>query len=85
MRRIENIEEAAIACAKGEEVCFVVTSKNPTSLFTFCYYQLKHKTTNDFRCIIYQRPKDLLYYFLSVISRLFSWRYTLIYEEVCDR
>ena len=80
MRKLEDIEEVAIACAKGEEVCFVLTSENAASLFTFCYYQLKHRTTNEFRCIVYRRPKDLLYYFLRAVSRLLSWRYTLIYD-----
>jgi hypothetical protein len=85
MRIIENIEQAAIACAQDEEVCFVITPENTASLFTFCYYQFKHKTTKDFRCIIYRRHKDLLYYFLHAISRLFFWRYTLIYEGACDK
>lgn len=81
MKRLKSIEETAIACARGEEVCFVLTDENWRSMFTFCYYQLKYKTRNDFRCIVYQRPKGLLYYFLRLISIIFAWRYTLIYEE----
>lgn len=75
-----NIEQAAMACAKGEEVTFFVNETNQRSLFTFCYYQLKHKTTNEFETIIWKRKKNLLYYFLRLASQLSFGKYKLIYK-----
>lgn len=77
-----SIEEAAIESAKNTEVCFVITKKNKYSLFTFCYYQLKHKTTKEFNCIIYAKKKDTLYYLLYFVSAINSKKYILIHSCV---
>jgi len=76
----ENIEIAAIESAKGTEVCFVLTKKNKYRLFTFCYYQLKHKTIKEFNCIIYAKNKDILYYLLHFVVLINSKKYTLIHN-----
>jgi hypothetical protein len=76
----KNIEEAALWAKRGEEVCFVLTKENKWSLFTFCYYQLKHKTLKEFDCIIYNKPKNLLYYLLRFVTLINSKKYTLRYE-----
>lgn len=76
----KNIETAAVAAKRGEEVCFVLTKENKWSLFTFCYYQLKHKTLQEFNCIIYNKQKDLLYYLLRFVTIINSKKYTLLYE-----
>jgi hypothetical protein len=75
-----NIEEVAIQSAKDIEVCFVLTKQNKYSLFTFCYYQLKHKTLKEFNCIIYAKKKDILYYILKSVAFLNHKKYKLIYD-----
>lgn len=75
-----NIEEAAIMSAKNEKVCFVLTKKNKYTLFTFCYYQMKHKTLKEFNCIVYAKNKDILYHVLKFVAFLNSKKYTLIYD-----
>ena len=78
----KDIEEAAIESAKDTEVCFVITEENKYSLFTFCYYQLKHRTMKEFNCIIYAKKKDILYYLLYFVSAINSQRYILIHSCV---
>lgn len=75
-----SIEEAAIRSANDEEVCFVLTKENKYTLFTFCYYQLKHKTLKEFNCIIYAKERDILYYLLRFVSRINAKKYTLTYD-----
>lgn len=75
-----NIEEAAILSAQDKKVCFVLTKQNKYSLFTFCYYQLKHRTLKEFNCIIYAKNKDILYYILKSVAYLNSKKYSLIYD-----
>lgn len=81
MVKTTSIEEAAILSAKGEEVCFVLTKHNKWTLFTFCYYQLKHRTLKEFNCIIYKKNKDILYYLLRFVVLINSKKYSLVYEE----
>ena len=81
MKVIYDIEEAAIACKHGEEVVFAITDKNKYSLFSFSYYQLKHKTTKEFNHISYQKEKDLLFYFLRCCAKLSFDNYTLTYDH----
>ncbi len=76
----KDIETAAIAAKRDEEVCFVLTKENKWSLFAFCYYQLKHKTLKEFNCIIYNKEKDILYYILKFVVFLNSKKYKLLYE-----
>ena len=82
MRMLYNIEEAAIASAKAEEIIFVLTQENKYSLFAFSYYQLKHKTTKEFKHISYQKKKDLLYFFLRCCATISFGKYTLSYDYV---
>lgn len=80
MKVIYDIEEVAIACKNGEEVVFAVTDHNQYSLFTFSYYQLKHRTTREFNHISYQKKKDFLYYILYSYARLSFGKYNLTYD-----
>ncbi|CAA6823380.1 MAG: Unknown protein [uncultured Sulfurovum sp.] len=78
--RTENVEQAVIHSKKGKDVSFVITPKNKYSLFKVCYYELKHRTRSEFRTIIYQKKKDLLYYMLRGVHLLTFGHYTLVYE-----
>lgn len=80
MLKTKDIEAAAIAASRDEEVCFVLTKKNKWTLFKFCYYQLKHKTFKEFNCIIYNKEKDMLYYFLNFVTLIDSKNHTLVYD-----
>ena len=76
----KSIEEAAIESANDKEVCFVLTKQNKYTLFTFCYYQIKHKTMKEFNCIVYAKEKDILYYLLRFVVIINSKKYTLIHD-----
>ena len=80
MSVIYDIEEAAIACARGEEVTFAITKANKYSLCKFSYFQIKHKTRKEFRHISYQKEKDLLYYFLRCCATISFGKYKLTYD-----
>lgn len=82
MKIIYDIEEAAIACAQGQELTFAITKKNKYSLCAFSYYQIKHKTCKEFNHISYQKEKDLFYYFLRCCAKLSFGKYTLSYDFV---
>lgn len=75
-----DIEEATKACANGEDVTFAITDKNRWSIFSFSYYQIKHKTTKEFTHISYQKNKDLLYYLLLLCSKISFGKYQLSYD-----
>lgn len=76
-----NIEEACILANRGEDVIFRITEANRYSLFKLCYYQLKHKTTKEFKTIEYAKPKDWLYYALLLASRLSFGHYTITHRS----
>ena len=80
----KDIEAAAIAAKRDEEVCFVLTKENKWSLFAFCYYQLKHRTLKEFNCIVYNKQKDTLYYLLRFVARINSKKYTLLYDPKAE-
>lgn len=76
-----KIEETAILSKEGKDVGFVLNAQNKWTLFTFCYYQLKHKTLKEFNCIIYAKDKDILYYVLKFVAKINSKKYTLKHEK----
>lgn len=76
----QNIEIATIKSAKNKEVCFVLTRKNKYKLFTFWYYQIKHKTLKEFHCILYAKNRDMLYFILRLVAIISAKKYTLIYN-----
>ncbi len=80
MKYYYDIKEATKACAKGEELIFAINEKNRYSLFLFTFYQYKYKTNKEFKHISYQKPKDLLYYFLRLVSRISLGYYKLTYD-----
>ncbi|XPV70401.1 MAG: hypothetical protein ACNI25_07435 [Halarcobacter sp.] len=80
MKTIYDIKEATKACAKGEEITFAINKENKYSLFLFTYYQYKYKTNKEFKHISYEKPKDLLYYFLLFISKISFSYYKLSYN-----
>jgi len=57
---------------------FLLHKKNRWSLFGFAWFQLKAKTTKEFKTIIYVAPKDFLFYVLKVASFLSFGQYRLI-------
>lgn len=78
--RTENIEEAVMNSKEGEDVAFVITSNNKYSLFKVCYYEIKHRTRSEFRTIVYNKKKDLLYYMLRFVHIITFGHYNLVYE-----
>ncbi|WP_295421982.1 hypothetical protein [Sulfurovum sp.] len=78
--RTENIEEAVIHSKEGKDVAFVITSTNKYSLFKVCYYEIKHRTRSEFRTIVYNKKKDLLYYMLRFVHIITFGHYNLVYE-----
>ncbi|WP_321467760.1 hypothetical protein [Halarcobacter sp.] len=79
-KTLYDIKEVTKACSKGETVSFAITSKNKYSLFLFTYYQYKYNTNKEFKHISYQKPKDLLFYFLKLVSKISFGYYKLTYD-----
>jgi len=80
MKTLYDIEEVTKACANDEEVIFAINSKNRYSIFLFTFYQYKYKTNKEFKHISYQKSKDLLYYFLRLVSKISLGYYKLTYD-----
>lgn len=80
MRYIDDIKEATIATANGEEIVFVIHEKNKYSIFLYGFYQYKYHTNKEFKHISYQKPKDMLYYFLKFITKISFGVYKLSYD-----
>lgn len=78
--RTENIEEAVMNSKEGKDVAFIITSANKYSLFKVCYYEIKHCTRSEFRTIVYNKNKDLLYYMLRFVHIITFGHYNLVYE-----
>jgi len=83
--RTDDIEEAVIKSKEGKNVSFVITPTNKYSLFKVCYYEIKHCTRSEFRTIIYQKEKDLLYYMLKFVHIITFGHYNLVYDYKKNR
>jgi hypothetical protein len=80
MKYYYDIKEVTKACSRGEEPTFAINEKNKYSLFLFTFYQYKYKTNKEFKHISYQKEKDLLYYFLRLVSKISLGYYKLTYD-----
>jgi hypothetical protein len=80
MKKYYDIEELTKALVAGEEAIFALNARNKYSLCKFAYYQLKYKTTKEFREISYEKEKDLCYYFLLLCSKLSFGKYKLTWS-----
>ena len=81
MQIVSNLEEAIIRSSNGEKICWAMNDSNRWDIFKICYFQLKHKATDEFKCIHYQKSKDLLYYWLQFISFLSLGHYSIQYDD----
>lgn len=80
MREVYDINEAAKACANGEDITFVINKENKYAILLFAFYQVKHKTNKEFRHISYRKSKDLLYYILRFFSKISFGYYRLSFD-----
>lgn len=80
MREVDNINEAAKACANDEDITFVINKKNKYKILLFAFYQIKHKTNKEFRHISYRKQKDLFYYILRFFSKISFGYYKLSFD-----
>jgi len=67
---VSNRIEEVILIAGYEKSAFFISSKNQYSVFQYCFFQLKHRTFNEFRIILYTAQKSWLYYLLKLASTL---------------
>jgi len=81
MQIVESIEEAVRRSAEDEDICWAVTPNNRLDIFKICYYQAKYRAKKEFKCIYYQKSKDLLYYWLRLVSWLSFGHYKVIYDQ----
>jgi hypothetical protein len=80
MQIITNLEEAIIRSSQGEIVCWAIDKKNKKDILKICYYQLKYRAKDEFKCIYYQKNKDILYYWLKFVSIISFGHYQVIYD-----
>ncbi len=72
-----KIEEAA-RIAHYPQSAFLLHPKNALSLFGFWKYQLRYRTMDEFRIILYAAPKNLLYRLLAFAAWMSLGTYRLI-------
>jgi len=80
MEIVTNLEEAIIRSNQGESICWGINSSNHWDIFKICYFQFKHRAKQEFKCIHYQKSKDLLYYWLVIVSKISFGHYNVIYD-----
>lgn len=80
MRKIYDINEAAKACANGEDITFAINDKNKYAVLLFGFYQYKYHTNKEFKHISYEKSKDIFYYVLLSISKISLGHYKLTYD-----
>lgn len=78
MVETSNIKEAAYLCKHKENVVFILTEKNYSSLFSFWYWQYKFKTLRSFKTIRFQAKKRFLYSLLKSVEILTCRYYQVI-------
>lgn len=72
-----KIDEAALI-AHYPKSAFLLHSKNALTLFDFWKYQLRYRTMNEFRIILFAAPKNILYRFLAAVAWMSFGTYRLI-------
>lgn len=80
MQIVTNLEEAIIRSSNSEKICWAIHRSNRWDIFKICYFQFKHKARDEFKCIYYQKSKDILYYTLKMISFLGLNHYQVVYD-----
>lgn len=81
MRVIYDIDEAAKACANGEDIIFAINKENKYSILKFGFLQYKYHTNKEFKHISYEKDKDFFYYFLRFISKISFGHYKLTHNK----
>lgn len=72
-----KINEAALI-AHYSKAAFLLHPKNAMTLFDFWKYQLRYRTINEFRIILFAAPKNFLYLFLAGVAWISFGTYRLI-------
>lgn len=75
---VTNRIEEAIHIAKYPKSAFLLHPKNTLSLFSYCKYQIRYRSLEEFRIILYASPKNILYRVLSCIAVISFGTYRLI-------
>lgn len=75
---VSNKINEAIQIAHYPKAAFLLHSKNITTLFECWKYQLRYRTMNEFRIILYAAPKNFLYRLLLMVSSISFGMYRLI-------
>lgn len=75
---VTNRIEEAIHIAKYPKSAFLLHPKNTFTLFSYWKYQIRFKTLQEFRIILYASPKNFLYWFLSFVAAISFGTYRLI-------
>ncbi len=75
---VTNKIDEAIHIAHYPKSAFLLHPKNTLSLFGFWKYQLRYRTMDEFRIILYASPKNLLYRFLRLATWISCGTYRLI-------
>jgi len=80
MEVVTDLREAIKRSGDGEYICWAINQQNRWHIFKICYYQAKYRTKKEFKCIHYQKSKDILYYWLVFISKISFGHYRVVYE-----
>jgi hypothetical protein len=75
---VSNKIDEVIQISHYPKAAFLLHSNNIATLFTCWKYQLRYRTLNEFRIIIYAAPKKMLYRLLSFVSLVSFGTYRLI-------
>lgn len=75
---VTNQIEEAIHIAKYPKSAFLLHPKNTLSLFSYWKYQIRYRSLEEFRIILYAAPKNLLYRLLSCVAAISFGTYRLI-------
>lgn len=75
---VSNKIDEAIKIAVYPKAAFLLHSKNANTLFECWRYQIRLRTLNEFRIILYAAPKNILYRLLSSVASFSFGTYRLI-------
>lgn len=75
---VSNKIDEAIKIAAYPKAAFLLHAKNANTLFECWQYQIRFRTLNEFRIIIYAALKNILYRLLSLVASVSFGTYRLI-------
>lgn len=75
---VSNKMDEVIRISHYPKAAFLLHPKNTSALFTCWIYQLRYRTMDEFRIILYAAPKNFLYRFLSTVAKISFGAYSLI-------